>query len=275
MNNRVIYSKNNNLTDISSKLSTPLNGDFSFSYEVGDYFYIGSRLPFNHFYVDLTSFNLEDSEIQIETWSNNKWIPVVDIMDQTNGFKKSGHVEFTPNKSEAWSLADTNYEGIKIEELEDIIIYQKYWTRFSFNSNMTEDVEINFIGNKFCDDDDLKVEYPDLVRSSVLASFETGKTSWKDQHFRASEILIKDLIDMMVIKEKGQILNWRDYTDTCIHKVAEIAFNSFGDSYFDNSVNARREYQDRLSRKINRVDLNRNGIEDPHESFNESGFMKR
>jgi hypothetical protein len=275
MNNRVFYKSVSGLQDVSSTLSSYLEKDFTFNYVEGDFLYVGARLPFNHLYFKVNSPNETPRNMKIEFWEGNRWREVVDIIDSTNTFNTSGHIEFTPDKEYQWWRYDTNYSNSKIPELETITVYDKYWLRISFDGNLDEDVSLNFIGNLFSDDLNLKLEYPDLLRSNVLASFEAGKTNWNDQHLRASEILIKDLIDIGVIKEKGQILNWRDYIDTNIHKVAEIIFNSFGDSYVDNTIAARREYQDRLNKRIHRVDRNNDAIESIEDSFNITGFMTR
>ena len=272
--NRVLYKNNSGLTDISSQMSNYLSKDYTFNYGVDDFIYIGARLPFNHLFVKLNKVNETANNAKIEYYDGNIWREVVDVIDSTNGLTESGHIEFTPDKEHPWWRYDTNYSLSKIEELKDVVIYDRFWLRISFNENLTE-VTLNYLGNLFSDDDDLKIEYPDLLRSNVLEAFQAGKTNWQDQHLRASQVIIKDLIDIGVIDEKGQILNWRDYSDASIHKVAEMVFNSFGDSYVDNSVMARQEYKSRISKRIHRVDRNKNAIEDINESHTPTGFMQR
>lgn len=277
MNNRIIFINNSEEKDISRELAKFDSLESSLSITSDDNLYIGTRLPFNHFFIEIEDGNAElnKPEFTIETWDGDRWRQCFDIIDGTNGLSQSGHIEFTPDREWQWWRYDTNYSNSVIEDLKNFKIYDKYWLKISFSENLSENIKIKYIGNKFSDDVDLKLEYPDLLRTSVLEAFETNKTNWNGQHFRAAEIVIKDLIDIGVIEEKGQILNWRDYTDAAIHKVAEIAFNSFGSSYTDNSVTARREYQDRISKRIHRVDRNKNAIEDPEESFNITGFMNR
>lgn len=277
MNNRIIFINNSEEKDVSRELAKFDSLESSLSITSDDNLYIGTRLPFNHFFIEIENGNTEltKPDFTIETWDGDRWRQCFDIIDGTNGLSESGHIEFTPDKEWQWWRYDTNYSNSVIEGLKNFKIYDKYWLKISFSENLSEDIKIKYIGNKFSDDVDLKLEYPDLLRTSVLEAFEANKINWNDQHFRAAEIVIKDLIDMGVIEEKGQILNWRDYTDAAIHKVAEIAFISFGSSYTDNSVAARREYQDRISKRIHRVDRNKNAIEDIEESFNVTGFMSR
>ena len=278
MNNRFLVKNGATLTDYSNKLGKSTPADITLNYQVGDYLYIGARLPFNHTYFEIE--RAADpapvaSTTTIEYWSGTNWTTVVDLMDSTEGLLTSGHIEFTPDKEEWWMMWDTNHNSQNIPDLSGVTIYDKYWLRISFADTLDPSIKLNYLGNLFSSDTDLSIEYPDLVRTDVKASFLAGKTDWNDQHKRASDVLIKDLIDMGIIYERGQILNWRDYTDCAIHKVAEIIFTSFGDSYRDNSVDARREYQQRLSKRVHRVDLNKNAIETPNESFNTTGWLSR
>jgi hypothetical protein len=270
--NRVIYKNNLGLTDISAEMHNYLSKNFTFTYLEGDFIYIGARLPFNHVYMKMDKFNETSTNVKIEYYDGNQWREVVDVIDSTNGLKNNGHIEFTPDKEHPWWRYDTNYSLSVIEELKDVTIYDRFWLRISFDEVLTE-VELSHIGNIFSDDEDLKIEYPDLLRENVISAFDNGKDNWEDQHLRASHLLIKDLIDIGVIDEKGQILNWRDYTDASIHKVAEIVFNSFGDSYVDNSEMARKEYKSRLNKRIHRVDRNQSAIESTHNP--PTGFMTR
>lgn len=274
MQNRVIYSDNGTLKDLSVQVNNYFNGTSQLNLKTTDYLYIGSRLPFNHVYLKFSEHNTVNTSLSVEYWSSEGWANCVEALDQTNGFMNDGHIEFTPNRQTSWAMESTNDEGESVDGLESVTIYSKYWIRIKPSANMADCV-IQWIGNIFSDDFDLSAEYPDLVRSEVLSSFKVGKLNWEEQHVKAAELLISDLIDKNIIKDKGQILNWRDFTSASIQKAAEIIFNSFGDDYRDNSADARKEYNARISKRIYKVDLNKNGIEDVKESFNSSGFLSR
>lgn len=277
MNNRFLVKNGSTLTDYSNKLGRPTPAEIPLNYEVGDFLYIGARLPFNHIYFEIDNpyASTPVAEVLVEYWNGRQWVGMVDAMDSTEGFFSSGHIEFTPNKEESWMMWDTNHNSQSIADLSSVTIYDKYWLRISFSTLLDSSLKINYIGNIFSNDLDLAIEYPDLVRDEVKASFSSVKIDWNDQHKRASDLIIKDLIEMGIIYERGQVLNWRDYTDCAIHKVAEIVFTSFGDSYRENAVEARREYQQRLSKRVHRVDLNKDAIETPSESFNLTGWLTR
>jgi hypothetical protein len=286
MNNRVFY-KSSVLKDISDKASSFVRGPISISHDEEDFIYIGSRLPINHAYIMIE--NVEppepeegdpplpppvEAEVKVEYWDGTSWISAVDAVDLTNSLRNSGHIEFTPNKLYRWRRSDTNGPTQTIAGLSSVSVYDLYWCRISWSESIGPKI-LNFIGTKFSSDQELALEYPDLVRPSVISSFTSGKTDWEDQHLLAAKILAADLIQMQVIKDQSQILNWRDYTDASVHKVAEIAFNAFGESYREQSIAARQEYKQRISRKVHRVDTDSDAIESVHEMTNTSGWLSR
>lgn len=279
MNNRVLYSDNGVLKDFSVALNNYYSLTSTCNYVAGeDYLYIGARLPFNHIYTKLSEVNTADTQMKIECWDGQVWKEVVEIIDETDGFKQSGMIQWTPNRNDCWSSESTNDKGEAITGLEDVVIYDKYWVRISFTEDFVPDetdVVIQWMGNIFSFDYDLGSEYPDLARSEVMDAYKSGKASWEEQNVKAAQVIIQDLVDKGVIKEKGQILDWREFTNASVHKVAEIIFNSLGDDYIDQGKAARQEYMSRMSKKTFRVDLNNNAIEEPKESFNECGFMTR
>jgi hypothetical protein len=275
MNNRILYSDNGTLHDFSVDLNNYYNSPKSLILKTTDYLYIGARLPFNHIYIKVLESNKNSSKLSIEYWTSEGWASCVEVLDSTNGLSRTGFLEWTPDRQTSWAMESTNDEGQSVDGLTSVKIYDKFWVRIKTDVSFSNDCEIDWIGNLFSNDDDLGSEYPDLIRGEVKTSFKAGKVNWEEQSVRAAEIIIQDLIDKNVIKEKGQILNWRDFTNASVHKVAEIIFNSFGDDYRDNSADARKEYLQRISKSIYRVDLNKNAIEDVKESFNNSGFLSR
>jgi hypothetical protein len=277
MINRVIYSESGTLTDISSELAKIRTGSYTFdSFATTNYIYIGQRAPFNHFFIKMgATLNTNPTQMSVHYWDGTVWVSAVDVRDLTNGLSQDGYVEFYPNKNKGWTRESTNFEGDVITGLEDIVIYDLFWARISFSDILDNDIIMKFIGQKFSDDDDLASEYPDLVRASVLSRFETGKTTWEEQHIRAAEVIEQDLIQKRVIQDKGQILDRDTYKLASVHKVAEIIFGSFGDDYADQKLAARNEYKDRMDKVIYNVDDSEDGILDIEETKKEQGWLSR
>ncbi len=128
----------------------------------------------------------------------------------------------------------------------------------------------------FSDDDDLGAEYPDLTRSTVLQAFGgVSKTSWQEQHARAAELIVEDLIKLRVIEQKGQIIDRDTFRTASVSKVAEIIYRARGDDYIDDRVEARNEYQARLNKVIYNVDKDKDGRLDIQEQTQQTGWLGR
>ena len=274
MNNRIIYSNNGVLEDCSVALNNYAAGAKALTFVAAeDAIYIGSRLPFNHIYFKLSTPSLTASTMSVRYYDGTTWVNTVEVIDETEGFTKSGFVQFTPDRQSGWAMRSTNYAGESVTGLTSVVIYDLYWLKITFASNFT--ATISWVGNLFSDDSDLGVEYPDLVRPSTIANYKTGKTNWEEQHVRAAALLIDDLINKNVILGAGQILDWREFTNASIHKVAEFAFNAFGDDYVEQVISARKEYNERLSKRIYRVDRNNDAIETASEHHQTLGYFTR
>ena len=261
MNNRIILSKNGTLKDLSLLVASYHTGSALVEIEaLNDFIYISSRLPFNNIYLKLSQGNTQLSEMGIEYYGNNGWIEAVEVLDETLCMTKSGHVQFTPNKNHPWKMASTD----EITELNTKVIYDQYWIRIKSSIDLSP-VKIEWVGNLFSSDQDLGTEFPDLLRSTTLTSFKVGKTNWQEQHALAAAVIVGDLVNKGAITGVEQILNWRDFTNASVSKVSEIVFTSFGDDYIDNVISSRREYSERMSKRLNRIDKNNNAIEDKEE----------
>lgn len=273
MNKRVFYAQNDILQDLSVNLNKYDSIESELTYISGEnYIYIGSRLPFNSIYFKLIQLNENPANMYVEVWDGESWEFVDELIDETNGFKKSGYITFTPNRDAGWEMEDTD---APIAGLQNVVIYDKYWMRVTFDADLTDPVSISWIGHIFADDSDLESEYPDLGKASVKAAFKAGKTNWEEQLVRASEIVIEDLMINRNIIDSSQILDRYDYRSATIQKCAEIIFNAFGDDFVDQKQRAREEYQRRLSIPTKKIDLNANAVEEVSEARNTQGWLGR
>lgn len=280
MSSRIIWSNNGTLVDVSQAL-----GNFKASTQVidivalEDYIYIGSDFPFNHRYIDITTANDQSSSISVDLWDGQYWKAANDIIDQSSvagvTLAQSGVLSWTKSTRETWSRWDTNNEGEQITGLTDVNILNLYWARLTFSADLNALSELNFIGHKFSDDNDLEILYPDLTRTAVMAQFKAGKTNWKLQHIQAAEEIIKDLKKTSLIKSENQILDWELFRDASVHKVAQIAFNAFGKDFFDNRDSAAKLYKLELDKAIYNVDLNNNATLDVEERIYKQGTLYR
>jgi len=273
---RILYEDNGTISDWSTSLNNYYTESETFSLVAAeDYIYIGMPVPFNHFFVKLSTPSTAVSTITMQYYTGREFQDVVETIDETNGFQQDGFITFVPDKKQGWVRQDTSGTGGTITELSSVTIYDKYWARIKFSADLDASSVISWIGHKFSDDDQLGSEFPDLTRSTMIAAFESGKTNWEEQHVRAANIIIEDLIRQQVIHSKGQILERRSFSLASVSKVAEIIFNSFGDDYEDNKRNAQIEYEKRMNKSIFDIDLNEDGRLDVSEQRLRQGFMSR
>lgn len=273
---RVIFSDNGTLNDFSVSLNK-----YDSTYKTvnlaaaQDAIYISSKMPFNHIYIKLLIPNTNNTSMSVSYWTSNSWEPVVELIDETDGFKQSGFVTFTPSKNAIWTRSSTSSDGSEIDGLENIVIYDQYWIKITFSNNLSSDTSLTWVGNIFSNDDDLACEFPDFSKQSVKTSAKPGKVDWEEQHVKAASILAQDLIDKGIIYETGQVLNKEDYREASVMKCAEIIYRMLGDDFADQRREAREEYQHRLAKRLHAVDTNMDAIEQVSERKQETGFMTR
>lgn len=283
MKRRVIFSDNGTHRDLTVSLGDYHLGQESVSIIASqDTLYIGSYLPFNHFYLKLGDrVNDQVSSMRINTWDGRQWNDVAQVFDSTSTsgctLGQSGYVEFVPRKEHGWLRDDTIYSngGQKITGLGTTVVYEQFWMAVSFTANLTSNVHLKWLGFKFSNDTDLASEYPDLTRTAVIQAIDPTKTDYEDQHIYAADILIKDLILKNIILSPDQILYKEDLKFCAVSQVAKIIYGTFGDDYKDNRVDAESDYQKRLNSAAPKIDTNLDARLDDREVFPVSGRLTR
>jgi hypothetical protein len=257
-------------TDISIALGDFRTGTYAINYTTGKYLYIGTSTPINNLWIELsTPAGASVGSPTVEIWFNGSWSSAVDVIDQTSGLTASGRY--------SWSI-DRN-KGVQREQdsatvgLTGTYIYDRYWTRLSWTGAFT--AGIKYIGQKFSSDTSLQTHYPDLLQASLLDGFQSGKTTWDDQHFMAADAIIKDLRKRNIILDRGQVFDWQAFEEASCHKVAEIIYKSFGAPYEKQKAEAIKDYNDELGRKYVNVDKNKDGLVTVCERQNQEGWLTR
>jgi len=275
---RVLFKAGATITDITKFVRGYKSDSYAMSYASGNAIYIGTDLPFNHFYLKLgdTVNAVAATTMSVANYKYNEFNASVEISDETNGLFKSGFVQFTPDRFEGWQSRATNdMHGTTITELSTVSIYDLFWTKITFNQTLTAAIDISWIGQKFSDDFDLFSEYPIFNDNMRLSAFELGKLDWEEQTATAAEIIVKDLQAKGIIWSKNQILERDVFKLASVSKTAQIIYNAFGKDYLDRALMAKQEYEARISHAINRVDSNANGVLDPQEKKMKTGWLSR
>lgn len=265
-----------NQSEISRQLNKYKSDTYIMTMTGSDYIHIASDFPMNHFFIKMGSVvNNQTVTTNIDYWTGDNWESSVNVNDYTDGLSNSGFVEFTPNRNSSWGMESTNSDGQSVDGLENVTVYDKYWTRISFSGSLTPSIELSWLGNIFSDDTDLFSEFPIFNDAQFLVAFEAGKNSWEEQHVKAAELIIQDLKRKNIICGHGQILDRDIMLPASVSKCAEIIFNSFGNDYNDQKKSARLEYDKRMELSKYSVDINSDGILDHVEVTYKQGWLSR
>jgi hypothetical protein len=263
---RVIY----NGSDISVAMNSYRDAHYVVNYQPGQYFYIGSTVPFTHLWIELIKqANHTPGAPIIEIWFNNSWKNAVDIIDGTNQISKSGRISWATEIESGW---EREQKSIDVG-LTNTAIYNKYWMRMSWASHF--DAHLYYFGQKFSDDTVLASMYPDLLQPAILTGFKTGKTNWDEQHFMAAEAIVKEVRKRNFALDRGQLMDWTIFEDAACHKVAEIVYQAFGAPYQDHVAKANKRYNDEMNTRFMVVDVNANGHVEQDEITRKSGYLTR
>jgi hypothetical protein len=276
-NNRIIYSDNGVLTDYSVELNDFRSGTSSFTFVAAeDAFYVGSELPFNNRFIEIGTANVNASVVSVELWNGSSWVAAVDVVDETSvsgkSLAQSGHISWSKSKEMLWSQEDTE----TITGLTTLKIFDLYWAKFKFSADLSAST-IKYIGQKFSNDSVLAGFWPEISISSTKAQWPVQpKNDWNEQHYEASQIVIRDLRQKAVLISGNQILNWELFQEACAHRCAEIIMNSFGKDWIEMVEKAHDYYTAALdSVWTYQIDKNGNIRIDESERITDSRIVRK
>lgn len=277
-NNRIIFSDNGSLIDYTTELGDFRSGSATLPVVAAeDSIYVGSFLPFNHFFIELQTANDVSSTMTISNWWASGWVTCFDIIDGTKASGKtlsqSGVVQWSIDNFKGWDLWSRNDStNIGIQSLN---IFDRYWIKITFSADLKATTAVKYIGQKFSNDSALYGFYPDLNNSALKSAFAVGKTDWNEQHYQAANEISDYLNSTNVILTKDQILDVSLFEKASIHKTAEIIYFALGKDYSAHTEKARSKFKEAMNIKSFHVDSNGNANLDPREMGHNVGELYR
>lgn len=273
---RVFYSNNGVLTDYS--LAAQDTDAIPFPIVAAeDYLYIAQYFPFNNFYLELNTVNSLASVMTVQYWYGKEWVNAVDLIDATkvNGVSlaKGGVVQFSPSRRYKWQeIVDTKEEqGSLLTSLE---IYNNYWLRVKFSSDLSLTTALESVGYKFTNDDMLSA-IDSEINNYLLAWGGVGKLDWNEQIVLASQYLIYDLKSKGLIIHPGNILRFDDVSLACAHRALMIIYAQLGESFLGKYNYSLGMYNELMSIKRFNFDVDLDGRLDKQEISNSVGKLIR
>lgn len=278
--NRILFSKAGTISDLSDALSNLHSGSKVINFEPGDFLYIGSYLPFNHRYFDISVANIVAATATVEYWSGTAWVAAVDLLDATKNaagctLSQDGILswQLDPN-ADSWSWMDT--DQMASSGLEGQKIFGLYWVRITFSTTITATTAIQYVGHKFSEDEALEAEYPDLARQTIKTAWKAGKTDWAEQTILAAEYIVQELRGKRrKIVSADQIMSWQLFERANVQRTAMLIFKALGKDYEYELLEATKAYGAAMDVRNFEVDENRNGSLDPKEKESRVEWLTR
>lgn len=276
---RVLWDSAGTIFDVSADLNDFRRGSYVLPIaSATDALYIGTELPFNHKFFDVSVPNAEESAITVELWNGTEWKTAIDLRDGTSlaakTFAQDGTISFVPDPDFSnWHCEDDSTDIPDLASGPRIV--DLYWAKISFSADLTSTCALSYVGDVFSDDDDLDDYYPDLAKQNLKTAFATGKTNWQAQAFAAGEEIVRDLKRQAVLRRREQIMDTTLLTIPSIHKTASIIYGGLGASYREAAALAQEKYVKTLDLGAFEVDTNGDGKTDVFEKRASSYFGTR
>lgn len=267
LRNRVIWSDNGVLKDISDAVNNHISGTKVIPIVAAqDYIYLGSDAPFNHRWFELGVVNALASKIEVALWDGSQWVDAVEVIDLTldsTGLKtlaQSGRMVWVPNRQKtSWSRDDTkDHANNVITGLGTVTIYDLFWARLKFTGDLTAGTELKYLGWKFAGDEDLYSLYPEFDTTEARERFKPGLTTWDQVHFEAAKQVLRDLKSTQVITSENQVIEWEVLKLPSVYKTAELIFSNFGEDFQEERKLSIDRYKKAMQADLFNVDQDGN-----------------
>lgn len=285
LKNRVIWSDNGTLKDISDVMNNHISGTKVIPFVAAqDYLFMGAEAPFNNRWIDVLVANDQVSTLGVDIWTGKQWVAVAEVIDlttdtatQTKSLAQSGRIAWVPDVNQAtWSRDDTaNSTGAIITGLSSVKIYGLYWARIRFSADLKLTTELSSITWKFANDEDLYALYPEFISTDAKNRFKNGITTFDQIHFEAAKQVIRDIRGDQIADFEGQLLEWSVLREPSIHKAAELIYLAYGSDWKEEIDIVKNRYRESMKVELFSVDTNANAILETKERQIRTGRLIR
>ncbi len=274
LNQRVLHDS----TDLSVALNDFETGSSVIDIETTEALYIGCEVPFNNLWFDVLVANAVAATVSVYIWFGNAWVAAVDIIDETKSsdgktMAADGRLQWNTNILKGW---DKEQYSSSVTGLSSApVIYNMYWVKISFSANLTDTFSLDYVGQKLCTSTNLFRLYPDLNKTAMMSSYESGLTTWDKVIYTATDEVVRDLKAQGKIWHRGQILDHTVWTTACVHKTAEIIYNAMGSAYENRRILALDQFDKAMKVGFSRLDSDLSGTISGSEKRNSSVYISR
>lgn len=272
-NQRLIW----NTTEVSAELNDFRSGTKSFAYATETYFYVGQEKPFNNLWIEPQTGNVSGAAVAVEIWYANAWHAAVDVSDGTvsgsASLAQAGRIAWNTSWQKSWDFVD---RASLVTGLSSFEIYDLYWTRLSWDANLSAGTVLKYIGQKFASETELVSFYADLRQTGLKTAFGGNtKTTWDTELYIATDQVINDLKARKIIDAKGQIVDWSVLVEPCCHKAAALIYHGLGPQFREVKLDAMKAYDEAMKIEKFRVDKDNDGKASVKEKTDFISMMRR
>lgn len=177
---KVFYSDNAVFSDISIEMLSYGVDTTAFTFVASqDKFYFGRVKPFNAFYIEMGTANVNTSVMTVKYFDQTAaaFAAVTGLVDETKGLTRSGFVQWAPmsdTSSTSWALTTINSVSL-------------YWVEVTFSANLSAST-LQGWNIVYSDDTDLKRIY-----DGVSNYFRSGTSSGILYHEQARKEIVNQL----------------------------------------------------------------------------------
>lgn len=162
-----------------------------------DYLYIGFYKPISAIYVEFGAdgyANTVANTLTTQYYDGTTWKAIEGLHDDTQGFTRSGFIQWDRNQGETASSAP-DWEETTVNSIE------QYWIRFRPSSSWNALTEITAINIVFSDDESLKNVFPLILE----AKFLQDETTHIRQHVAARDMIVQRFRNKDYYKSSSQV----------------------------------------------------------------------
>lgn len=138
-----------------------------------DYLYYGRYKPFDALFVEMKVSNSVNNSLGLEYWNGTAFVSVVNKLDDTDGLKRSGFIQW--DKPTDWATTTVNGEEL-------------YWIRVRPSADLSLTTEVQGINVLFSDDQDLNGVYP-----GIISYLNNTETTFVLRHENSRNLIVQDI----------------------------------------------------------------------------------
>jgi len=242
-----------NSDETTSNTSKVASDPQAFVLLAADSFYVGYNGRFAARYFDLSTVNASPSTVSVSYWDGSQYSAVSDLIDQTDGFTKSGFISW--ENSTNWSSKEQSGVDKSL-----------YWIRIKVSADLDAGTELQSCVNLFSTNELLQSYYSILVQDTRW--LPEGETSFIKKHVAAKDLVVNRLKERRLIQKESDIIDLNAVSVAATHACAYLILQETAISEDIQQIRdwAYKNFEDEIDQLKLNVDKDQDGVVDDSEA---------